>query len=184
MPQGQERVRHGAGLLLQFPQRAGHRVLARIQLAGGDLQHGPAEHIAVLGHGQNVVALVQRQHGHAVHMLHHFPACGGPVRQADRVCVDGEEGAAVLFFPAEGLLSQICKLIHNRYTSYTLLSHRAGWTKAPLPPQKHCAPVDSIISIISRRPRLANRFFLLKKRRMCAILSARKNFGLESPGKR
>ena len=109
---GQEGVRHGTGLLLQLPQGTGHRVLARLQLSGGDLQQRLSDHIAVLGDGEHIVPVVQGQNGHAVHMLYYLAERGPAVRQLHLVHVQAQEASLVLFLPAEGLLRQIRSLIH------------------------------------------------------------------------
>lgn len=93
-------------------QGTGHRVLARLQLSGGDLQQRLSDHIAVLGDGEHIVPVVQGQNGHAVHMLYYLAERGPAVRQLHLVHVQAQEASLVLFLPAEGLLRQIRSLIH------------------------------------------------------------------------
>ena len=116
--QRQEYVGHRAGLLLQLPEGAGDGVLTGVQLAGGQLQKGLAEHIAILGDSQHAVPLVQRQHGHAVHMVRHLPDGGLAVGQQHRVHMNIHQNAVVFVLTAELLFFEIFFVHHAGYTSY------------------------------------------------------------------
>ena len=113
LAEGQEGLRFRAGLLLQFPQSARHRVLAGVQLACGQLIQHLAKYIPVLADHQYPVGLIQGQDRCAVHMVHHFPGGFLAVGQAHVIHVHRHDFTLKYVLAAELDLRQIHGHFHS-----------------------------------------------------------------------
>ena len=88
--------RHEAGLLLQFPARAGQTILARIKFAGRELDHDLADGITILAlqHQTDSAVLTgqERNHHHRAGMNEVLPVTRTPVRQTHGVAECMQKG--------------------------------------------------------------------------------------------